>query len=124
MKPIRQEIVDAVVVDGMHRMARRKINEPQFPTICLCPVCHGVSGCTDVITKSGKRIKPNGHEAFQLALLQHGTYQEKWAGSNVVNAKIIPFLCQCECHHSWALHSWGSQCRICKIKLERPDSSD
>jgi len=36
-----------------------------------------------------------------LALIQHGTYLEKWKGQNVGNSGIVPHLCKCPCQHEW-----------------------
>lgn len=98
---IRQEIIDAVLYGKNQRHVHYKHGQPYFPTICVCLICHGVRDASKVMLDDGTSLQPTPDEAFMLALVEHGTYIEKWAGSNVGNANNFPTRCTCKCEHVW-----------------------
>lgn len=125
---VREEVINEVIT-GEQKPCYYKEHEPYFPTICVCMVCNGITGCCDL--KHGE-LKMTKEEAFILACVQHGVYMEKWKDMNCGNSFNFPKLCQCACHHQWketmrpptsqsGLHR--SKCVKCGIEMEY-DTSD
>jgi len=74
-------------------------DEVKFPTQSVCPICSGY-----VSTSKGMEESIEDKQlAYEVALVQHGYYLAKW-NSNVVNRKIIPKPCTCECPKTGERH--------------------
>ena len=101
----------------------KKDEQINWPTLGFCLGCYGIAGGTIEEKDIDKET------AFKIALIQHGYYIAKWEKQPVGNKEHFPYICSCECNHSWVVKARPRmcltiyQCENCGLEKEI-DSSD